>query len=66
MKKYNDEYKSVKDYSILVRNLPVHFNEFDVQQYFENLIKCKVIKVNLVYDIGYYNSIKQNKIKLLK
>ena len=34
MKLYNEEYNSIRNYTVLVRNLPKHFSEPDIIKYF--------------------------------
>jgi len=49
LKEYNDEIPSISSYSIMVRNLPKTAKKEEVVNYFVNLLKYPVVKVNFTY-----------------
>ena len=50
----------------MVRNLPKNSSIDEVQDYFEDLAKVKVVKINFAYKINKYKSLFNKKIKISK
>ncbi len=63
---YNQEYNGVRNYSLLVRNLPKSITAAQITDYFQTLAKCKVVKVNLVYQLEDYQKLQEQKARLNK
>lgn len=48
---YNDNFISPSHYTLCIKNLPLDTTKEELKNYFEDLTKDKVIKVNLAYDL---------------
>ena len=54
MKHYNDTVVSITSYTIMVQNLPKEASKEEVCDYFFNLTKQKIVKINFAYNIEKY------------
>lgn len=54
MKHYNDTVVSISSYTIMVQNLPKDITKEEIVEYFYNLTKQKIIKVNFAYNVEKY------------
>ena len=56
MKYYNDSAVSPCSYTIMVQNLAKNTNEKEIKDFFENVTKSTVAKINFAYDISEYKT----------
>lgn len=66
IQQYNDSTMNPRDFTIMAQNLPNNVTHEELKEYFQNLVRKEVIKVNFAYDISEYKQSFKKKLKICK